>query len=258
MLVPQGYDKHGRANAGYEATVRHPGMTSPLPIRAQRTPPAPLEPPTAVIVSREPRRRQILSLQPADISNAALEAAREILKRWELLYPLICSAMTGGKLNFQQWWRSAKLLAWHYGSQHGFDFSTPNRLGHASSSCVFRFQDEFPHRTHITGAGPVWGCTILVVMNERGAYTTHWWQNPSFESGLAYFRRDVIDFLWRGGADGNTGLREHAQPSATSDLEKQVARSTHRHENFQARFLRLQAWATLDNLSLQNHLRPHT
>ncbi|KAH8800238.1 hypothetical protein F5884DRAFT_757851 [Xylogone sp. PMI_703] len=71
------------------------------------------------------------------------------------------------------WWVQMKNRDWWQGSNHGVDSLTNEEL---ASSAIVDFTQN-PGQTVITGAGPVWGCTAVAVVSQRGAYTTHFWES---------------------------------------------------------------------------------
>ncbi|KAH8901608.1 glycoside hydrolase [Thozetella sp. PMI_491] len=123
-------------------------------------------------------------------------------------------AMTQPNNNFPggviEWWRQAKNLAWWRGSNHGFSRAT---LGGIPSSAFVDFALTLGENV-VTGAGPVWGCTTVAVVSERGAWTAHIWEGPYFTNGDAIlFANEVLEFLQNGNAaEGYPGLANLVAP----------------------------------------------
>ncbi|KAI2602587.1 hypothetical protein GGR54DRAFT_492301 [Hypoxylon sp. NC1633] len=116
------------------------------------------------------------------------------------------------------WWQHVKPLLWTDGSHHGLDPTLPaNDQGIPSSRFVAFDNSAFD--TTVTGAGPVWGCTILAVVTPRGAYTAHFWEVPYFtrtdNNGIPHWARfpEVLNFIQNGYPTQNyPGLLELMQP----------------------------------------------
>ena len=155
------------------------------------------------IIERELSGRAYPRQPPSDINPfARVQAIQDF--RW-LMDPTNVEVLAQNGLTVSQWWQAIKYLAWQWGSHHGYSFptGTNGRPTAISSSRFVDFTTLFPDQTLVTGAGPVWGCTCLIVVTERGAYTTHFWQNPSFTEPAAQFMHDVIDFLSYGNPNEN-------------------------------------------------------
>ncbi|KAJ2978737.1 hypothetical protein NQ176_g3652 [Zarea fungicola] len=104
-------------------------------------------------------------------------------------------------------------MDWWQGSNHGIDASLNKEL--ASSAFVSFVTD--PLQNYFTGAGPVWGCTIVSVVSDRGAWTGHFWQG--FFENDDLFHDQVIEFLAEGNqAEGYPGLANLVIPGGPFDL----------------------------------------
>ena len=95
-------------------------------------------------------------------------------------------------LGLNEWWIEAKTVDWWLGSNHGIDSIT----GAEIASSLYTGFDQFPNENLITGAGPVWGCTIVSVVSNTGAWTAHFWEG--FFGNDALFQDKVLNFLYQG------------------------------------------------------------
>lgn len=114
--------------------------------------------------------------------------------------------------NPEVWWQQAKNLDWWQGSNHGVDAAGQER----ASSAFVDFNNN-PGQNIFTGAGPVWGCTAVAIVTNRGAWTAHFWQN--FFTNDALFQANVLDFLESGSIwEPYPGLNDLVQPGGPFDL----------------------------------------
>lgn len=102
------------------------------------------------------------------------------------------------------WWTQVKNLDWWLGSNHGV--SSLNTQQAIASSFYIDF-DLSPGQNLFTGAGPVWGCTTVAVVSDKGAWTAHFWQSFFEDFGDGNLEDDVLTFLANGNAfEGYPGL----------------------------------------------------
>jgi hypothetical protein len=113
------------------------------------------------------------------------------------------------------WWQQAKCLDWWQGSNHGVDSISNTEI---ASSAYVGFEQN-PGENLITGAGPVWGCTIVAVVTNFGAWTAHFWQG--FFSDENLFQLQVLDFLEFGNfLENYPGLHEKVVSGGPFDVAR--------------------------------------
>ncbi|KAF6816396.1 hypothetical protein CSOJ01_03019 [Colletotrichum sojae] len=104
------------------------------------------------------------------------------------------------------WWENVRRAAKFYGPEFH-----ETSLVHMDSSSVYEEFENFPM---VGGAGPVWGCLMVVIFSPQGIYTSHMWEIPTFtipsdqrdiysrngEDEKHYFEQNVDQFLQLGTA----------------------------------------------------------
>jgi hypothetical protein len=116
-----------------------------------------------------------------------------------------------------EWWIQAKNLDWWQGSNHGID----SFLGTEIASSFYVDFTQNPSDNVFTGAGPVWGCTIVSVVTNLGAWTAHFWQG--FFNDMAAFTPHVLDFLENGNAfEGYLGLADLVASGMPFDIRSDL------------------------------------
>lgn len=103
-------------------------------------------------------------------------------------------------LGSNAWWKHAQTLVMAHGSQN---YPTGD-----SSSTYY----AYPELTAplVTGSGPSWGCTSLIIISDRGVWIGHFWENPKMMDqppDRDVFKNDVLGFIRNGGVNGFEGLR---------------------------------------------------
>ncbi|KAL1869089.1 hypothetical protein VTK73DRAFT_3367 [Phialemonium thermophilum] len=112
------------------------------------------------------------------------------------------------------WWMQVKNLDWWQGSNHGVLPGPPPQPPIASS----RYLDLIanPGQNVFTGAGPVYGCTVVAVVSNLGAWTGHFWERFFRHDDL--FDPNVLQFLNNGNpAEGYDSLAQYLNPSGPFD-----------------------------------------
>ncbi|KAM0272572.1 hypothetical protein ACHAQH_008658 [Verticillium albo-atrum] len=72
----------------------------------------------------------------------------------------------------------------------------------------------------VGGAGPIWGCTVVVVATDKGIWTSHHWEEPNFRlmhhrqkwpnaNSDTEFQRQVLDFLSDGELREGTNRKQY-------------------------------------------------
>ncbi|WYZ35788.1 hypothetical protein EsH8_X_000435 [Colletotrichum jinshuiense] len=104
-----------------------------------------------------------------------------------------------------EWWEKMRRLAKYYGP--GYHDTSTLHMDSTSS------WTEFDNYAHGAGAGPVWGCSMVVAFSPKGIYASHLWEIPSFaipeedkelfeyDKGFTeehYFNQNIDDFLQHG------------------------------------------------------------
>lgn len=112
------------------------------------------------------------------------------------------------------WWTRAKNLDWWQGSNHGVETGTGRMIG----SSFYQPFDQQMDVNVFTGAGPVWGCTIVAVVSDAGAWTAHFWQPFFNKENDLQFQTEVLNFLQNGNAAENyPGLAQLFGPGRPFD-----------------------------------------
>ncbi|WQF86394.1 hypothetical protein CDEST_11408 [Colletotrichum destructivum] len=121
------------------------------------------------------------------------------------------------------WWDRMRNAVDERGAGFG---GHPDQPGHWSTSAMVTLNEEVDgsvaDRPRFGGAGPVWGCTAIVVASPEAVWTSHVWELPSHARGEAhgkaafeqwskvfprptreYFQEEFLDFLDHGNTKGN-------------------------------------------------------
>ncbi|KAJ0165185.1 hypothetical protein CTA2_12079 [Colletotrichum tanaceti] len=121
------------------------------------------------------------------------------------------------------WWDRMRNAVDERGAGFG---GHPDSPGHWSTSAMVTLDEEVDgsaaNRPRFGGAGPVWGCTAIVVASPEAVWTGHVWELPSHARGEAhgreafeqwssvfprptreYFQEEFLDFLDHGNTRGN-------------------------------------------------------
>ncbi|KAK1988134.1 hypothetical protein LZ30DRAFT_578726, partial [Colletotrichum cereale] len=149
---------------------------------------------------------------PACQDNTPEVSSRELGARWgsgdeAILKDTITEPDTwaGGE---SDWWEKMRRLAKTYGP--GLHLDSVERMDSSSS------WTPFINTPHGGGAGPVWGCVMVVAFSPKGVFASHLWEIPNFAiseeeyeyfnvgDGMDvdyYFKQNVETFLQKGSAE---------------------------------------------------------
>ncbi|WDK22750.1 hypothetical protein CGRA01v4_14040 [Colletotrichum graminicola] len=149
---------------------------------------------------------------PACQQDAPNASSKEIKARWDygedaILKDTITEPDTwaGGE---HDWWEKMRRVANVYGP--GLHIGSVERMDSSSS------WTPLINMSQGAGAGPVWGCVMVVVFSPKGVYASHLWEVPNFDvspedenyfnigNGIDvdyYFKQNVESFLQKGSAD---------------------------------------------------------
>ncbi|OHE90710.1 hypothetical protein CORC01_13992 [Colletotrichum orchidophilum] len=139
---------------------------------------------------------------------------------------------------------------WYTRMRHAVDERGPGFGGTAqlpdvwSTSVMVKFNEEVDgtvaNRPRFGGAGPIWGCVVVVVASPEGIWTSHLWEIPTFTKGARfgneanvewsslypnsqakYFEKHALSFMRRGNGLGTyKQMQEGKFPTTNPGLNK--------------------------------------